>query len=329
MTGPFIHDIDPVLADLGGLYLWYYGLFYSLGFLAIFLWLRAQRNRLRFSLADVYDLTIVASLSILVGGRLMAVVFYEWDYYREHLEQVLHYWIGGMGTHGFLIGVVLGTWVFCRVKQKPFLSVLDALAIPGAVILGFGRLANFIDGQIVGSVTDVWWAVKFPDAEGYRHPVVLYDGLKNLLLIIPLLLIRRAHPRPGVLAANFILWYGLFRFLIDFLRDYRADLLGLPSGQWFNVSMVLIGTGMLVWILRRPAAHSAMADIDWSSYDRLLGRPASLFLRRLLFIAILLFSLSIPSDRTQDVPLAYGKRHPGLVHSTLYPPVTIRVPKEP
>jgi phosphatidylglycerol:prolipoprotein diacylglycerol transferase len=326
MTGPFIHDIDPVLADVGGLYLWYYGLFYSLGFLAIFLWLRIQRHRLRFSLADVYDLTIVASVSILIGGRLMAVVFYEWDYYREHLWQILYYWIGGMGTHGFLIGVVAGTWLFCRVKRRPFLEVLDALAIPGAVILGFGRLANFIDGQIVGSVTDAWWAVKFPDAEGYRHPVVLYDGFKNLLLVIPLLLIQRANPRPGVLAANFILWYGLFRFLIDFLRDYRAELLGLPSGQWFNVSMVVIGAGLLAWVFRRPGSRSVMADIDWSTYDALLSRPSGLVLRRLMLAAILLFSLGIPSDRTQDVPAAYGKRHPGLEHSALYPPVSIRRP---
>jgi phosphatidylglycerol:prolipoprotein diacylglycerol transferase len=324
MTGPFVHDIDPVLAEVGGLYLWYYGLFYSLGFLAIFLWLRAQRSRLRFSTADVYDLAIVAGLSILIGGRLMAVLFYEWEYYRGHLAQIGHYWIGGMGTHGFLIGVVVGTWLFSLVKRMPFLVVLDALVIPGALILGFGRLANFIDGQIVGSVTDVWWAVKFPDADGYRHPVVLYDGLKNLLLVIPLLLIHRLRPRPGVLAAHFILWYGFFRFLIDFLRDYRADLLGLPSGQWFNVSMVAIGLGMLVWIHGRRSATAVMRDIDWTSYDGLFARTGSLLLRRLLLLSILAFSLVIPSDRTQDVPVVYGKRHPGLEHSTLYPPVSIR-----
>ena len=329
MTGPFIHDIDPVLADLGGLYLWYYGLFYSLGFLSLFLWLRSQRASLRLSVADVYDLTIVASAAILIGGRLMAVLFYEWDYYREHLAQLGHYWIGGMGTHGFLIGVVVGTALFSWVKGKPFLVILDALAIPGALILGFGRLANYIDGQIVGSVTEVWWGVKFPDADGYRHPVVLYDGLKNLLLIVPLLLIRRTGPPPGVLAANFILWYGFFRLLIDFLRDYRADLLGLPSGQWFNISMVVIGIGMLAWIYRRPSPRDAMQDIDWSSYDALLARPASLFLRRLLLLSILLFSLAIPSDRTQDVPVVYGKRHPGLEHSALYPPVSIRTSQQP
>ena len=260
MTEPFVHDIDPVFADLGGVYLWYYGLFYSLGFLAIFLFLRLQRNRLRFSAADVYDLSIVAAVSILIGGRLMAVLFYEWDYYSDHLGHIPFYWIGGMGTHGFFIGVVVGTWLFCRVKNRSFLAVLDSLAIPGAVILGFGRVANFIDGQIVGSLSDAWWAVKFPDAEGFRHPYVLYDGIKNLLLLVPLLLVRRSRPPDGVLTASFMLLYGVLRFMIDFFRDYRAYLLGLPSGQWFNVLMVLIGLGMLIWIYHRQTASSAVAD---------------------------------------------------------------------
>ena len=326
MDGPFIHDIDPVLADLGGLYLWYYGLSYALGFLVLFLWLRWQRDSLRLSVADVYDLSIVLGAAVLIGGRLMAGLFYEWEYYRGHLAQLPYYWIGGMGTHGFLIGAVVGTWVFSRVKRKPFLGLLDALAVPGALILVVGRLANFIDGQIVGSVTDVWWAVKFPDAEGYRHPVVLYDGLKNLLLIVPLLWIRGRRPPLGVLAASFVLLYGLLRFLIDFLRDYRADLLGLPSGQWFNVAMVVIGAGMLLWIYRRPSQDAVMRDLDWSLYDAMMAKPTVLWPRRMVLLAILLFSLTIPSDRTQDVPAAYGERHPGMSHSVLYPPVVIRAP---
>ena len=114
MTGPYIHDIDPVFAEVGGMALWYYGLFYALGFLGVFLWLKIQRKSLGYTLVEVYDFSILASLSILIGGRLMAVLFYEWDYYRLHLEQIVFYWIGGMGTHGFLIGVVVGTWLFSR-----------------------------------------------------------------------------------------------------------------------------------------------------------------------------------------------------------------------
>ena len=81
----------------------------------------------------------------------------------------------------------MGTLVFCLKYRRSLLIVTDTLAVPAAVILGVGRIGNFIDGQIVGSVTNVWWAIKFPDTEGFRHPVVLYDGLKNLFLI-PLLL---------------------------------------------------------------------------------------------------------------------------------------------
>ena len=92
------------------------------------------------------------------------------------------YWLGGMATHGLLIGAAAGTWIFARWHRLSFLRLADALVIPGAFLMGVGRIGNFIDGQIVGSLTDVPWAVKFPDAEGFRHPVVLYDGLKNLTL---------------------------------------------------------------------------------------------------------------------------------------------------
>jgi hypothetical protein len=137
------------------------------------------------------------ALCVLVMGRAVEVLYYEWPYYRAHPLHVLHYWRGGMSSHGLLLGGCLGTWLFCRLRRRPFLALADELTIPGAFLLAVGRLGNFVDGQIVGSPTDVWWAVKFPDAEGFRHPVVLYDGLKNVLLVPLLLLIRRRARTPG------------------------------------------------------------------------------------------------------------------------------------
>ena len=130
-----------------------------------------------------FFLTLYIAFGVLAGGRAVEVAFDEWPFYREHLLLIPAYWLGGMATHGLLLGAAAGAAIFTYVYRKPFLQLADALVIPGAFLMGVGRIGNFIDGMIVGAVTDVWWGVQFPYATGIRHPVVLYDGLKNLLLI--------------------------------------------------------------------------------------------------------------------------------------------------
>src|SRR6185295_17781053 len=144
---------------------------------------------------------------------------------------------------------------------------------------------NFIDGQILGSVTDVWWAVKFPDAEGFRHPVVLYDGLKNLLLIPWLLVLRSRRPPRGVVLAHFILWYGLLRIPIDLFREYPGTLLGLATGQRFNVFMTVLGAALL-WRFRRGTRAPKHEGLAPARLEDLHAR--ALWPRRLAFAALLL-----------------------------------------
>src|SRR5215472_540569 len=183
MPGPFVHHLDPVLGHIGGVYLWWYGLGYAAAFTQLLLYLRRQRERLRLTETEAYALALMFAGGVLVGGRLVQIAGDEWPLYRAHPWLAPALWLGGMATHGLMIGALVATLIFARVYQKPFLQLADALVIPGVLLLGLGRIGNFIDGQIVGRVTDVWWSVKFPDAAGFRHPVVLYDGLKNLLLI--------------------------------------------------------------------------------------------------------------------------------------------------
>lgn len=154
--------------------------------------------------------------------------------------------------------------------------------------------------------------------EGFRHPVVLYDGLKNLLLVPLLLLLRVAKPPPGVLSAHFLFWYGSLRFFVDQFREYRVSLLGLGPGQGFNLLMSLAGL-ILLWCHYRRARSAT----NETPVDEVSGRkePASLWLRRVVLALLVLFPLVIPSDWTQDVPQRYGQRHPGMAHSSLYPPV--------
>jgi phosphatidylglycerol:prolipoprotein diacylglycerol transferase len=315
MPGPFIHQIDPVIGEVAGIYLWWYGLSYTLGFTGVFFWLRRNRAAVGFSHRQVYDLTLFIAAGVLAGGRLVEVFFYEWAYYGAHPWHIPAIWLGGMSTHGILLGAILAIFIFSRLRRFHFIDITDLLAVAAAYIMGLGRLGNFIDGQIVGSLTDGWWGVQFPDAEGYRHAVVLYDGIKNLLLIPLLLLIRRTCPPRGVLTAHFLLWYGCLRIFVDVFREYRSELFGLPPGQLFNLSMTVAGLALLLWFRRRNESRPeppppARRNIG----DRLAGR-------RIALAILLLVPLVIPSDWTQDVPGRYGSRHPGMAHSAIYPVV--------
>ena len=305
-----VHNIDPVIGSIWGVHLWWYGASYALGFLNAHLFLQRSHARLGLSLRDVYNLTLLLSVGVLVGGRSLVVFSNEWDFYREHLSLIPAIWIGGLATHGLILGGAAGVGLFCLLRRVPFRPLFDVLAVAAAVILGFGRIGNFIDGQIVGAVTDVPWAVQFPEADGFRHPVVLYDGLKNFLLIPLLLWARRGGAPPGRLAALFVCLYPALRIPIDLLREYPITTLGLPTGQAFNAIMASAGALLLLrsW-LRRPAplppAHAV--------------RPEPPGWRRWAFAGVLVTSLVIPSDATRDVPALYGQRHAGLAQSAMYP----------
>lgn len=321
MMGPFVHKIDPIIGKIGNFYLWWYGLSYTLGFLGVFLWIRRNSTRLAMKGQEIYDLAIFMAAGVLIGGRLVEVIFYEWAYYGKHVGQIPAVWLGGMSTHGILLGAIIGVIFFSRLNHRSFFETTDMLVIAGAYIMGVGRIGNFIDGQIVGSITDAWWGVKFPDLEGYRHPVVLYDGIKNLLLIPLLLLIRRTDPPRGVMTAHFILWYGFLRIFVDFFREYRTDFFGLPPGQEFNILMTLIGTFMLFYFYRRRGSRVSINYAASRERSACETNKNGLWLRRIIFVLLLVIPMIIPSDWTQDMPSRYGKRHPGLEYSRIYPKI--------
>lgn len=321
MPGPFVHLIDPVLplvGSIGGVYLWWYGLSYTLGFLHVLLYVRTRRHALGLSRREAYALALCFSAGVLAGGRAIQVAFDEWPLYSANPQLLPAFWLGGMATHGLLIGALAATLAYSWWKRVPFLELADALVIPGALLLGLGRIGNFIDGQIVGRVTDVWWAVKFPDADGFRHPVVLYDGLKNLLLVPYLLHVRRTNPTPGAVAARFVFWYAALRIVIDLTRDYPTFRLALGTGQTLNIVMMLLG---LVLLYRSRLRRQGRLGARRSTVPR---RPpaddeTATIAQRAAFAALLLFCLTIPSNWTQDVPVRYADRHPGMTRTWLYP----------
>jgi len=227
MTDRYVHHIDPIIVTVFGVHLWWYGAFYVAGLLTAHLFLRLRRAELGLSLRSVYALSVLLAACVLAGGRLVEVAFYEWPYYRDHLAQIAALWLGGMSTHGLLVGGLVAIALFARLERRSFLDITDAIAIPAALIMAFGRLANFVDGQIVGGITDLPWAVKFPDAQGYRHPVVLYDGLKNLLIVPVLMVANRFDPPRGTRTGIFLFLYAGLRLFVDLFREYPTTLFGL------------------------------------------------------------------------------------------------------
>jgi phosphatidylglycerol---prolipoprotein diacylglyceryl transferase len=312
-----VHRWNPVMFQVGPVRLWYYGLAYAIGFLTVRLWLLRRRDRLGWSRSEVLDFSILFAAAVLLVGRAFDIAVYEWGYYREHWVRLLSFWEGGMATHGVLPGAVVGTALYCWIRNKSFFQVADEFVIPGAVIMALGRLGNQINGEVYGSVTDSPWAMIFPYAVGPRHPVALYDGAKNLLLVPILLFVRRGELRShGVILGHFLFWYGFLRLFVDYFRDYDSYWLGIGRGQYFNLLMAIAGLGVIACRRRAPGdagqEASAGSPCPEASWAALLAKGA-------LFDALLLFCLTIPSGWTQEVletmrmRRAWVQPEPGIV----------------
>jgi phosphatidylglycerol:prolipoprotein diacylglycerol transferase len=319
MPAGYVHRIDPVLVDLGGVYLWWYGAGFALGFLHLHRVVIRDHARLGLSRRAAWSLSIAMTVGVLAGGRGLQIVFDEWPFYRDHPAFVPAFWLGGMATHGLLLGAAAAIAVFAVAWKVPFLALADTLAVPGAFLMGVGRLGNFIDGQIVGAVTDGWWGVQFPYAEGFRHPVVLYDGAKNLVLMAYLIHVRRTQRTPGAAAARFVFWYAAPRIAIDLLRDYPTHRLALGTGQTLNLLMAALGAVLLWRSRQRRLGRLRPAATPTPLAPGRQARPTTG--QRVVFAALVTACLLIPSNWTQDVPRRYGARHVGLTHSWLYPAI--------
>jgi hypothetical protein len=152
---------------------------------------------------------------------------------------------------------------------------------------------------------------------------VLYDGAKNFLILGLLLWLRRSKPATGLLTAHFIFWYGFLRIFVDLFREYPTSLFGIATGQAFNIVMTVAGAFLIVWFSRRRNEKEVRSPKECKE-----DKPRSLWVKRFVFAALVLISLTLPSDWTQDIPARYGKRHSGMQYSRMYPHVDGNIPEE-
>lgn len=258
----YVHNLDPVLLHLGPLRIGWYGLMYAISFLVgYFLLLRRARHPGSvLSEADVPNLLTYIILGVVGGGRLGWVIFYGGLDYLWEPWRVLETWKGGMSFHGGLLGVALALWLYARRHGKPLLKVADMVALFVPIGLFFGRIGNFINGELWGKPTDGTWGVIFPAdrLQVPRHPSQLYEAALEGGVIFLVLWALRNVKRDGLQPATFLLLYGLFRGAVEFVRLPDADigyLWGgfLTMGQLLSLPMIAVGAIWLAALLRRPA----------------------------------------------------------------------------
>lgn len=255
--------IDPVLFEIGPVAIRWYALAYIAGLVLgwrYLIWLARQPGSLVKDI-DADDFLVWATFAVILGGRLGYVIFYKPEYYLMNPAEILKTWQGGMSFHGGFLGVLLATVWFTRRRKVGFWAFIDLAAVVTPIGLFFGRLANFINSELWGRITDAPWGMVFPNGGPEpRHPSQLYEAaLEGLVLLAVLHWVWR-HDRwrltPGVISGAFLIGYGLSRTVVEFFRqpDQHLGFLvgGATMGQWLSLPMVLAGVGLIVYARRVP-----------------------------------------------------------------------------
>jgi phosphatidylglycerol:prolipoprotein diacylglycerol transferase len=261
-------DIDPVAIQIGPVAIRWYALAYVAGLALGWIYLRrlAQTGLAALTRAEVDDLLFWVALGVILGGRLGYALFYRPDHYLAHPQELVMLWRGGMSFHGGLLGVVAALFWFAHLRRRPVLSVSDAVAPAIPIGLFFGRIANFINGELYGRIADadLPWAMAFPGGGPFlRHPSQLYEaGLEGLVLfcVLAWLIYRRGGlARRGLVTGAFLAGYALARATGELFREPDAHIGFLAGtftmGQLLSLPMLLIGVWLIVraqpWA-RRP-----------------------------------------------------------------------------
>ena len=248
---PFIHSTGPVLFHIGSTEIRYYGLVYVLGFIIAFIYLYflKKNGKLDLKKEEIFELIVYNMVGLIIGSKLFEAFICDPGYYLQSTANMMSLLKGGNSFHGGLIGLVAATWLFCRKKdirgKVSFARMIDHISIPAMSMVGFAKIANFINGELVGRITSVPWCFYFPGHDGCRHPQQLYSAARAFAVSGWLIFLNMKKHKAGFIFWNLVTFYGLTRFLLDFFRE-DATFLGLSTGQYLSIVMLLLGGFVLL-----------------------------------------------------------------------------------
>ena len=244
----FINNFDPVAFNFFAIEIRWYSLAYIFGIL--FGWIYTKKLLIKDqNIIKVFDdFVTYLIIGIILGGRLGYILFYNIKYYLNNLLEIFFIWEGGMSFHGGLIGVIISTYIFGKKYEINKFVLLDYISITAPIGIFLGRLANFINGELVGKMTNVSWGVIFPNIDNnFRHPSQIYEAFLEgivLFLIMNVLFFWKKY-KPGICSCMFLIFYGTFRIIAEFFREPDSHIgyvVGeISMGMFLSIIMILAG----------------------------------------------------------------------------------------
>ena len=245
----FINNLNPVALEIFSLKIHWYSLAYIFGIM--FGWIYCKKKLIEDKkILDLFDgLINYLIIGIIVGGRVGYILIYNLDYYLANISEILMIWKGGMSFHGGLVGIVVSTFIFSKKNNVNAFIFLDLIAIVAPIGIFLGRISNFINSELYGKESDIFWSVKFLAVdEVYRHPSQIYEAIFEgivLFLILNYLYRKKVFINPGVISSIFLILYSVFRIIIEYFREPDIQLgyliFNLTMGQIVSIIFLIFG----------------------------------------------------------------------------------------
>ncbi len=251
----FINNFDPVAIQVFSLEIRWYSLAYIFGL--IFGWIYCKKiliiDQAKNKLFDDYILYLI--LGIIIGGRLGYVIFYNPIYFINNIFEIPMIWSGGMSFHGGVIGIIFATMLFCKKNDQNIFYFLDLVSLSAPIGIFLGRIANFINSELYGRETDIFWSVKFIQVDNLsRHPSQIYEAIFEGIVLFFILNIfcKKYLSRDGIISSLFLILYSLFRFLIEFTRnpDPHLGLVAFNLSMGQIISLIFFSMGIILFYIQ-------------------------------------------------------------------------------